>query len=113
MPHSSTGYLAATRHPWSCLLFILPLLIAYELGVFLVGAGQPDLLRNGADAWLRWALQTLGMSYLWVAPMLLAVGLLAWSWLRWHDRPREPVGVWLGMTVESAMFALGLWGVSR
>ena len=47
---SSNGdYLRATRHPWPCLLFLLPLLAAYELGVHQLGGGQPDALRNGAD----------------------------------------------------------------
>ena len=51
---SSNGeYLRATKHPWPCLLFLLPLLAAYELGVDRLSGGQPDALRNGADSWLR------------------------------------------------------------
>ena len=34
-------YLAATRHPWSCTVLLLPLLAVYEIGVLLVGQGQP------------------------------------------------------------------------
>ena len=34
------GYLSATRHPWASFLFLLPLLIAYEVGVFALGGGQ-------------------------------------------------------------------------
>ena len=47
------GYLPATRHPWPCLLFVLPLLIAYEACVVLFGGTHPEALRNGADNWVR------------------------------------------------------------
>jgi len=109
----SRDYLAATCHPWSCVVFLLPLLAIYEVGVFLVGGGQPDALRNGADTWLRTALQTVGFSPLYCAPLLLAIVLLVWSWVRREDRPREHLVISVGMTVESVVFALGLWGVSR
>jgi membrane protease YdiL (CAAX protease family) len=113
MRHGSGGYLAATRHPWSCVLFLLPLLGAYEAGVFLAGDGQPEALRNGADTWLRWALQSLGLSPMYGAPVLLVTVLLVWSWLRRQDRPREHLAVWLGMSAESVLFAAALWCLSR
>jgi membrane protease YdiL (CAAX protease family) len=113
MGQSNREYLSATCHPWSCVLFLFPLLAIYEAGVFLVGGGQPDALRNGADTWLRTALQNVGLSALYCAPLLLAVVLLGWSWLRRDDRPREHLVIWVGMTAESVIFAFGLWGVSR
>jgi membrane protease YdiL (CAAX protease family) len=113
MGKTQRDYLAATCHPWSCFLFLLPLLSIYEAGVFLVGGGQPDSLRNGADTWLRTALQTLGLSPLYCAPLLLAGILLVWSWYRREDRPREHLLICVGMGVESVVFAFGLWGVSR
>src|SRR5260370_23845880 len=113
MRHVSGGYLVATRHPWSCVLFLLPLLGAYEAGVFLAGDGQPETLRNGADTWLRWALETLGLSPLYGAPVALIAVLLVWSWLRRYDRPRELLAVWLGMAAESVLFAARLWALSR
>jgi membrane protease YdiL (CAAX protease family) len=113
MGHTSRGYLAATCHPWACVLFLWPLLAAYEAGIFLIGGGHPDALRNGADTWLRWALQTVGLSHLYCAPVLLMGILLVWSWRRRADRPEEHVTVWIGMMIESALFAGGLWGISR
>ena len=78
------GYVLATRHPWPCLLFLLPLLLIYECGVVWLGGTQPEALRNGAD-----------------------------HWLRWNDRPGDLFGLWLGMAIESVLFALGLWALSR
>jgi hypothetical protein len=103
------GYLSATRHPWPCLLFLLPLLVAYEAGVLWLGGARPETLRNGADTWLRWGLVAFGLSQLYWAPVLIMLVFLAWSWLRFWDRPEGALGICLGMAVESALFAWGLW----
>jgi membrane protease YdiL (CAAX protease family) len=100
------AYLAGTRHPWACMVFVLPLLAAYEAGVLMMGTDQPDMLRNGADVWLRRVLDTLGLHHLLWAPALLALVLAAWCLRLRGDRP----GDYVGMAVESAIFALLLWG---
>jgi membrane protease YdiL (CAAX protease family) len=106
-------YFKATRHPWACLVFILPLLAAYEGGVLWLGSAQPETLRNGADTWMRWALEGVGLTQMYWAPALLAVFLAGWSWLRRGDRPKDGLSLWIGMTIESGAFALGLWGISK
>jgi membrane protease YdiL (CAAX protease family) len=110
---ANSDYLRATRHPWPCLLFLLPLLAAYEGGVFYLSRGQPELLRNGADCWLRQGLARAGLRQHFWTPILLLVVLLGWNYLRRHDRPGDLVGVLSGMSIESVGFALGLWGLSR
>jgi membrane protease YdiL (CAAX protease family) len=107
------GYLAATRHPQACLFFLLPLLAAYELGVCWLGGPQPEALRNGADTWLRWALEAFGLPSLYCAPGLILVVFVIWSGLRRWDRPEQIVRLWVGMAVESVVFAVGLWLLSR
>jgi membrane protease YdiL (CAAX protease family) len=107
------GYIAATRHPWPCLLFLLPLLIAYECGVFWVGGTQAETLRNGADTWLRWGLEAFGLRQLYAAPVLVVAVFLIQSVVRRHDPPRDMAGVCLGMAIESVVFAVALWGLSR
>ena len=108
-----TGYWTATRHPWACALFVLPLLIFYEIGLYVVGPTRLDELRTGADAWLRGILHYVGISPLFGAPILLLGVLLIWSVLRRADQPRDYVGVLLGMLIESALFALGLLCLSQ
>ena len=110
---SGEGYFDATRHPWPCLLFILPLLIAYELCVLQLGGAHPETLRNGADNWLRVALAASGAGYTWLPPALLAMFFFAWSRLRWDDRPTDLTDVLSGMALESVAYALGLWALSR
>lgn len=106
-------YLRATRHPWPCLLFLLPLLLAYEGGVFYLGGTEPEVMRNGADNWLREGLMRIGLRQQFWAPVLLLVILGVWNYLRRTERPGDSIGVLCGMTIESVAFALGLWGVSR
>src|SRR5258708_31959672 len=63
---NDSAYITATRHPLPCLLFILPMLLGYEGCVLLLGGSHPELLRNGADNWLRIGLAALGVSMSWV-----------------------------------------------
>jgi membrane protease YdiL (CAAX protease family) len=104
------SYLTATRHPWACVVFVLPLLVVYEAGVLVLGLDQPEMLRNGADVWLRWVLSSMGLRHLFCAPCLLVAVLLLWSCRRRGDRPKDYVGLWVGMMTESVAFALMLWG---
>ena len=111
--HRRHSYWSATRHPWPCLLFLLPLLGAYELGVLWLGGSRPIALRNGADTWLRWGLEAFGLPQLYWPPLLIVSVFLFWSWReRWY-RPRDLFGVWTGMLFESVLCAVGLWGLSR
>jgi membrane protease YdiL (CAAX protease family) len=112
MPRDATDYLSATKHPWSCLWFLLPLLAAYEGGILWLGGTHSEAIRNGADTWLHWGLESLGLHELFWGPILIAALFLAWSWWRLDDRPYDIVGICLGMGVESVIFALGLWGLS-
>jgi hypothetical protein len=106
-------YFSATLHPWSSLVFVIPLLAVYEFGVLWLGAAEPDTVRNGADTWMRWGLDQVGLHQPYWAPAILAAFLIGWGWLRFTDRPTDLVSVWIGMTIESVAFALGLWAVSR
>src|SRR5688572_6942098 len=98
-PPGQTGYLAATRHPWACLAFLLPLLIAYEGGVLWLGGPNPDSLRNGADAWVRWGLARYGFGQMWAAPLIVVVVFLVRSAANWSSRPRQLLGTLFGMAV--------------
>jgi hypothetical protein len=108
-----TAYFRATRHPWASWLFVAPLLLAYELGVHHLSQGNPDSLRNGADVWARARLAEFGLPILWAAPAILLGGLLLMAWWRWPDRPQDPFGTIFGMAIESLVFAVGIWALSR
>lgn len=86
------------------LLFIAPLLIAYELGVLVLGA---EAARTGADVWLRFLLERIGLGQYFLLPGLTVGMLLAWHYLT--GRPwRVGRGTLAGMTVECAILAIVL-----
>ena len=106
---AETGYWAVSRAPLTSLVFALPLVVAYEGGVLLLGRGTP---RNGADVWLRQALDALGFGSYFLLPTLTIVGLLAWHHVE-HDRWRVGAGVLAGMALECGLWAAVLVGLAR
>jgi hypothetical protein len=109
-----SGYFKATHHPWPCLLFVGPLVVLYEGGILMLGGSRPELLRNGADHWFRCALEGVGIpAFWWVPPLVLLLGLFLWVWYSWEKRPRDLSNILSGVGLESVLFALGLWIISR
>jgi membrane protease YdiL (CAAX protease family) len=113
MDRDAGGYLGATRHALPCLLFLLPLLIAYECGVLWLGGSQADSLRNGADVWVRLGLASLGLRQVPAAGILVLLVFAVRSWQTRAERPADLFNVLVGMALESIVFALTLWCVSR
>jgi membrane protease YdiL (CAAX protease family) len=108
------SYWELSRRPLMSLVFIAPILLAYELGVLTLGAGQP---RNAADIWLRQSLSALGFGQYVLLPLLTFGVLLGWHHVRhdpWHIRPRVIGVMWLEslvLGVALLVFAnlLGSW----
>ena len=106
------GYLSATRHPWPCLIFLVPLLAVYECGVIWLGGPTPEKLRNGADTWLRYLIGNAGVDPVLIAPGVIVGMLLVWTVWRWKDRPDRVLAVVFGMALESLLFAGVLWVIA-
>ena len=99
-------YQRDARRPLHCLLFLLPLVAAYELGAGLArGSGLGGELV--APSVIRGLLGWFGLVGFWVPPVVLVVALLAWHRLR-HDRWRIRGWVLLGMVGESLVVAAPL-----
>jgi len=103
------SYWSISRTPLTSLVFTLPLVLAYEGGVLLLGRGSP---RNGADVWLRTLLDSLGFGQYFLLPALTLVGLLAWHHVE-HDRWRCSLGVLVAMAGECVLWAAALIGIAR
>ena len=101
---SADSYWALARSPLHCLVFLLPLLIVYEVGVVWLGGSRALYLRNGADYWMRdWLLQQ-GWDAQWLLPVLVVLSLLAWQYagrFSWKIR----IDTLIGMAAESLLFA--------
>lgn len=106
---SGESYWKLSSTPLTSLLFTLPLVLAYEGGVLLLGRGSP---RNGADVWLRHLLDALGFGQYFLLPLLTVAGLLAWQYLA-HDRWRVSASALPGMAAECMLWAVFLVGIAR
>jgi len=104
---SEPEYWDETRRPWVSLIFLLPLLAVYEIGVLQYGGDQPETVRNGADTWMRGWLQHAGLMQQFLLPGLLIGGLLAWH-LSGRQSWRVTPGTLAGMFAESLIFAFAL-----
>ena len=93
---ASASYWAVTRRPLPCLVFVAPLLLAYELGVLWIGGREAEAWRTGADAWMRHGLAALGLTDHWFPPLCLAIALLAWQAVAAREWRFSPL-VLLGM----------------
>lgn len=97
-------YWHSARRPLPSLVFLVPLLVVYEVGVLVMGGGRPETIRNGADFWMRDALMQLGIGSAIVLPALLIGGLLAWHMCSKHPW-KVSMDTMVGMCAESMIFA--------
>ena len=101
-----TDYWAEARMPLSSLLFLIPWMVVYEFGVLVMGQDQPDVLRNGADFWMRSFLSRIGIGQT-LLPVLVIAMLLAWHLIQkypWQVRMETQAG----MFAESLLLAIVL-----
>jgi hypothetical protein len=98
------AYLHRARQSWACVVFVVPLLIAYEAGLIFVSP-VPDDARTGIDVWIMHGIHHAGATLPFAAPIALVLGLVAWTWLRNEGPGGDPLGTWIGMVGESTLFA--------
>jgi membrane protease YdiL (CAAX protease family) len=102
-------YAAESARPLVSLAFITPLLVVYELGGLLLG---PYALRNGADSWLRFTLESIGFGQYFLLPMLTCSLLLGWHHMR-QDKWRLDAGTLSVMLLECTLCAFFLFGFAH
>lgn len=103
------SYWSATRQPRYALVLVLPMLVAYEVGVVAVAhleRGMPQV-RNVAQLYLQWVATRFGLGGHLVSGGVVVAVLVGWQvqWGRgWRVRP----GYLGAMLLESLFYALGL-----
>ena len=90
--------------PLTSLVFVIPILLVYELGIVALG---PMAMRNGAEQWLRQLLNLVGCGEYLLLPLLTCFVLLGWQHVttaRW----RFSFSTLLRMASETVAIAVGL-----
>ncbi len=107
VPTPVNDYWMDARKPLSCLLFLIPWIAIYEVGVLMLADRDPDRLRNGADYWMRSLLSLAGLGQVLLLPVFVVGVLLTWHIIRkhpWQVRLETQVG----MLAESFLLAVAL-----
>lgn len=108
-PPLSNAYLDVTRRPLHSLLFLLPMVLAYEIGMAMTYSGLPIGERRGlaAEQLLHWFFSLFGATGAYLPGAVLVAVLLGW-----HVASRHPWKVslqpLLGMAGESVLLAIPL-----
>ena len=100
-------YWLDSRRPLAALVFLAPLLLIYEVGVLWLGGPDPGAIRNGADCWIRYGFEQIGLDQAWLPPALIVSGLLLWHRYA-GDTWRISGETLVGMLAESLLFAFFL-----
>jgi hypothetical protein len=101
----ATGYAALSMRPLTILVFLLPLMILYELGTILFLTSQSHVEVIRARALLNTIFHAAGPWSFHLPPLLLTVILLAWHALD-KQRAKLQGKVLLGMTAESFLWTM-------
>ncbi|MFO0973732.1 MAG: CPBP family glutamic-type intramembrane protease [Phycisphaerae bacterium] len=113
-PPTPRGYYGGTQRPLQCLAFLLPITVAYELGMAWLHRSHavddgPDL---AAQLVLQWFFSLFGATGYYLPGLALVAVLLAWH-VASREQWRIEVPLLAGMSAESVLLALPLLVFSR
>jgi len=97
-PNTTAGYLDLSRSPLYALLFVAPMVVAYEVGVLTLSR------QNLAHSWLERALTRMGVPWQFATGLLVIAALVAWQLIS-RRRVRLRAGCLVAMAAESLLYA--------
>jgi hypothetical protein len=108
------GYVHESELPLTSLLFLLPLVVIYELGTryFTTAAHHGYEQQIIAFTLMQRFFRLLGVHGQHLPPLALAAILLSWHVAR-RERWQVNVGTFIGMALESSLLALPLIAIGR
>jgi len=104
-----SAYWNESARPLVALAFVGPMIVAYEIGLFVLG---PQAMRNGADVWLRELLNGVGFTQYFLLPCLTCAILLGWHHLN-RERWKINLNALYGMLLEAMLFGFVLLVLAR
>jgi membrane protease YdiL (CAAX protease family) len=109
-PQAALSYWEQSKRPLHVLVFLLPLIVAYELGLVLILQSDQGIVSNVAHVTLLRFFNALGieaLSGLYLGGIAIVVVLLVWHLLL-RDSWKLNGSTLLGMTLESIVLTLPL-----
>jgi hypothetical protein len=101
-------YWETARSPFASAVFVLPLLVLYEVCVYRLSVNE---LENGAHQWVNRLLTSVGIHDL-VVPLVMLLILFVWQYLSRKSLEISSQTL-LGMWAESVLFAMLLIGLGQ
>ncbi|MCA9076276.1 MAG: CPBP family intramembrane metalloprotease [Planctomycetaceae bacterium] len=101
----AADYWVESKRPYASLIFLLPLLTAYEWGARWFDADHLGAVRNGADTWMKSWLMQVGVGFPWVLPVLIVGILCGWQLVKRYPW-RVSFETLVGMFSESLLGAI-------
>ncbi|MFT3879220.1 MAG: CPBP family glutamic-type intramembrane protease [Gemmatales bacterium] len=105
------GYWQTTKHPWPCLLFVLPLLAFYEGSMIYQAMEGLQPYRAGLDSWMHTMLVRLQWHADYAPSLLIAIICVSWAVILWDRSPPENLSTLAGMFLECVVYSLAMWGL--
>lgn len=105
----TSDYWRESARPLVSLVFVLPILATYEVGIIVFG---PQDMCNGADVWLRLLLDRLGLGQHFLLPLLTCFLLYGWHHLS-NGKPHIDRRTLMGMGLECVVLAFVLLSLAR
>lgn len=106
-------YLMATRRPVYSLLYLLPLLVIYEIFALVINFNSSLQIRNGADIIVRYVLRLFGIRSLFGFMMTVVLTVVVMVILAYQRHPEKlQPRLFFYMFVESCVYGLCLGAVS-
>jgi len=109
--HTFQEYWYYSRSPFQSILLILPVIVAYEFGMFLINKSDMTGLRNGADVLLRHFFGIFGVSGFYAFGLSLMLIVFFVFWLEYQREGQFDIvpKFILGMLLESLFFGFILF----
>ncbi len=112
LPAQPASYWLVSQEPMACLLLILPMVVVYEVCVWLFGAAHTPIPQLVAHNLIQHFVAWFGTDAAWVPGLAVVVTLVVWQTVR-PGRSRPSLRVVLLMIPESIVLTIPLFVLGR
>lgn len=103
-------YLQQTKSPIYSFIYVLPLFVIYELGIWLISSENLPTLRNSVDVLIRYTITKLGITGIYGLGIVFLFGMIIAYMMNRKNIQKTKLrsGYFIMMIIESALWGLAL-----